>query len=97
MKEPWCLHLMSVVVLSEADYSTNQFVNEFCRTRNIKFISTDVHGVFGRVFNDFGTEFEVLDKNGEELQEVNIKSISNEESGIVKVLETVKLNLEDGE
>ena len=88
---------MSVVILTEVDYATSIVVNKFCRARNIKFISTDVYGVFGRVFNDFGNEFEVLDKNGEEQQEVMIESISNAEEGIVQLLKTVKHKFEDGE
>ena len=41
-------------------------INEYCRLNKIKFISSDTYGPFGQVFNDFGEEFEVLDKNGEE-------------------------------
>jgi len=39
----------------------------FCRKYKKKFIISDCLGVFSRVFNDFGEQFEVLDKNGEEL------------------------------
>jgi ubiquitin-activating enzyme E1 len=53
--------------------------------------------VFGRVFNDFGDKFEVLDKNGEELSDVMIKHISNEEKGIIELLQNNKHKLEDGD
>ena len=39
----------------------------------------------------------MLDKNGEELQDVNIKSISNEEEGLVELLPSVKHKFEDGD
>jgi len=62
-------------------------VNEFCRKRGIKFISADCCGVFSRIFNDFAPKFEVLDKNGEERQDVLVKSISCEETGKVELLQ----------
>lgn len=73
------MHTYDVVMLTDADDATSKAVNEFCRKRGIKFISADCHGVFSRVFNDFGEKFEILDKNGEELQDVIIDKISNEE------------------
>lgn len=50
---------------------------------NIKLIVANVDGVFARVLNDFGKEFTILDKDGEELPDVVIKSISSEEQGKV--------------
>jgi molybdopterin/thiamine biosynthesis adenylyltransferase len=73
------------------------FINEYCHKKGKKFISCDAFGVFGRVFNDFANKFEVLDKNGEELQDCMIKSISVEEEGIVELLENAKHNFEDGD
>ena len=40
-----------------------------------KFILSEVYGLCSRVFTDFGAKFEVLDKNGEDLQDVMIKEI----------------------
>lgn len=85
------------MILTEADYETTIAVNEFCRSKGIKFISADCHGVFGRVFNDFGSEFDVLDKNGNEVKEMLIKNISSEERGIVTLYENQKHDLEDGD
>lgn len=67
--EPWNLHSYDVVILIEASFETCVAVNNFCRKYNKKFMCADVVGVFGRVFNDFGDSFDVLDKNGEELPE----------------------------
>jgi molybdopterin/thiamine biosynthesis adenylyltransferase len=96
-KEPWNLHNFDVIILTDVDNSTAKVVNQFCRKRGIKFIVADCHGVFARVFNDFGEKFEVLDKNGEELQDVMIKDISNEEQGKVELLQNQKHKFEDGD
>jgi len=39
----------------------------------------------------------VLDKNGEDLQDVMIKAISNEEEGLVELLPNTKHRFEDGD
>ena len=83
--------------MTEADYATAVAIDSYCRERNKKFIFTQLAGVFGRVFNDFGDKFEVLDKNGEELQDVIIRTITNEERGIVELLGNQKHKLEDGD
>ena len=59
---------MDVIIITEADsYELIVFLDEYCRKNNKKFISADCFGPFGRIFNDFGSKFEVLDKNGEDL------------------------------
>jgi len=87
----------NIVILTEADDATIKAVNAFCRKRNIKLIVADTYGPFARIFNDFGNEFTVVDKNGEEAQEVMIKSITNEERGLVTLLETNRHHFEDGD
>jgi hypothetical protein len=83
--------------MTEADHAVLSAVDRFCRKRGVKFISADCLGVFSRVFNDFGDQFEVLDKNGEELQDVMIQKISNEEAGVVELLQNQKHKFEDGD
>ena len=97
-KPSWGFDKYDVVILTEAlDYATVIAVNKYCRSKGKKFICTDLVGVFGRIFNDFGEKFEVLDKNGEDLQDCIIKSISNEEQGVVELLPTNKHKFEDGD
>ena len=67
-----------MIILTEASYDEIIFINEYCRKHGKKFIAADSYGVFTRVFNDFGKQFEILDKNGEELQDVMVTHISNE-------------------
>lgn len=42
----------------------------------LQFISADVHGIWSRLFCDFGDEFEVLDATGEEPKEIFISNIT---------------------
>jgi hypothetical protein len=50
--------------------------SHFCRAHGIKFIVSSVDGVFTRLLTDFGPEFVINDKNGEEIPEVMIKDIT---------------------
>ena len=43
---------------------------------SFQFISSDVMGVFSYVFCDFGNEFEIFDKDGEESKDILIESVS---------------------
>lgn len=40
--------------------------NEFCRSKNIGFIFTNIYGPAGFTFLDYGTDFLVTDADGEE-------------------------------
>ncbi len=46
-------------------------------------IIANVSGVYARIMNDFGEDFTVIDKNGEEAQDIIITSISNDEEAVV--------------
>jgi molybdopterin/thiamine biosynthesis adenylyltransferase len=85
----------NIICISEVDYETAIAINNFCRKKTIKFIYFDVRGPFSRIFNDFGEEFIVLDKDGEDLKERWIKNISTEEKGLVEVLDTERHGLDD--
>jgi ubiquitin-activating enzyme E1 len=86
-----------VVILTEASLNTQKLVNDYCRKNNSKFITADVNGVFCRVFNDFGDEFEVIDKNGEEIKELMIQEISCEKEGLVTLQKGFIHPFEDGD
>lgn len=97
-KEP-----IKVVVLTDLhtiDHYQLREINETCRKHKIAMISAFQNGLFGKVFNDFGPEFTVLDKDGEELQEVMIKDISYSEerqATVVTLLDGFKHRFEDGD
>jgi hypothetical protein len=58
------------VVLTDLPYCNRdayyQF-NNICREKGFAIINSFQTGLFGYIFNDFGAEFTVLDKDGEEL------------------------------
>ncbi|XP_050399847.1 ubiquitin-like modifier-activating enzyme 6 [Patella vulgata] len=77
------------VILTSCSLLLQLKVNDFCRNQTppIQFIMSDVFGVFGQVFCDFGDEFEVMDTNGEEPKEVFIAKISKASPGVVTCLD----------
>ncbi|XP_023410862.2 ubiquitin-like modifier-activating enzyme 6 isoform X3 [Loxodonta africana] len=87
------------IVLTEIRLPLQKRINDFCRSRcpPIKFISADVHGIWSRLFCDFGDEFEVLDTTGEEPKEIFISSITQANPGIVTCLENRPHKFETGQ
>ncbi|PNI82595.1 UBA6 isoform 4, partial [Pan troglodytes] len=87
------------VVLTEMKLPLQKKINDFCRSQcpPIKFISADVHGIWSRLFCDFGDEFEVLDTTGEEPKEIFISNITQANPGIVTCLENHPHKLETGQ
>ncbi|XP_029456602.1 ubiquitin-like modifier-activating enzyme 6 [Rhinatrema bivittatum] len=87
------------VILTETRLSLQKIINNFCRTQQppIKFISSDVYGIWSRLFCDFGDEFEVLDATGEDPKEVFISNITQSDPGIVTCLENRPHKLETGQ
>ena len=69
-----------VVILTDPD-SVEQIIeiNRWCRKHKVKFLLAESVGLFGRMFADFGEKFPVLDKNGEELQDIMIREIKETE------------------
>ncbi|CEP19174.1 hypothetical protein [Parasitella parasitica] len=86
-----------VVVVTEMPFSKQLAISKICHANNIHFISTEVRGLFGRIFNDFGSQFEIIDTTGEEPLHGMIASISQEKEGIVTCLDEVRHGLEDGD
>ncbi|XP_041365685.1 ubiquitin-like modifier-activating enzyme 6 isoform X1 [Gigantopelta aegis] len=77
------------VILCECSLNVQLKVNKYCRqqTPQIKFISSDVFGVFGSVFCDFGDAFDVFDSTGEEPKDVFISNITKENPGVVTTMD----------
>ena len=93
--EPLTINFISqftVVVLIGVDNHIAIDFNEFCREKGIKFIKTDVSGLAGYLFNDFGSNFEINDINGEPDEKEYISSISDE--GIISFDERTKFGQE---
>ncbi|KAK9043360.1 hypothetical protein V6N11_071705 [Hibiscus sabdariffa] len=73
--------------------------NDYCHNHQppISFIKTEVRGLFGTVFCDFGPEFTVFDVDGEEPQTGIIASISNDNPALVSCVDDERLEFQDGD
>ncbi|XP_071935768.1 ubiquitin-activating enzyme E1 1-like isoform X2 [Coffea arabica] len=73
--------------------------NDFCHNHQppIAFIKTEVRGLFGNVFCDFGPEFTVVDVDGEEPHTGIIASISNDNPAMVSCVDDERLEFQDGD
>ncbi|GMM36292.1 E1 ubiquitin-activating protein [Saccharomycopsis crataegensis] len=69
-------------------------LNKFTHKNNIKYISADSRGLFAQAFVDFGDEFTIIDKNGEEPLSSMVTDI--ETDGTVTTLGDERHGLEDG-
>ncbi|KAJ1550505.1 hypothetical protein HK096_006584, partial [Nowakowskiella sp. JEL0078] len=84
-----------VVVTTNTSLERQIFINDITHRLGIKFISADIHGLFGFAFNDFGEEFIVHDQTGEEPLTGMIAAV--ELDGTVACLEEHRHGLEDGD
>lgn len=89
------LSRFQVVVLTNATLQEQLRVNDYTHQNGIHFIAADVRGLFGSVFNDFGSQFPVIDTNGE--TPLNGMIVSVDEEGMVTTLDETRHGLEDGD
>ncbi|KAJ9096313.1 hypothetical protein QFC20_006451 [Naganishia adeliensis] len=85
------------VVLTNTPLAKQLEINDYCHANGISFISADVRGLFGCVFNDFGPSFTCVDPTGEQPLTGMIASIDRDAEGIVTGLEETRHGLEDGD
>lgn len=86
-----------VVVMLDQPLDLMLKVNAVCHANGIGFVSASSFGVFANIFCDFGDSFVVLDTNGEPPQSVLIANISQENTGIVTVVDDQRIPFEDGD
>ena len=87
----------NVIILTECDYDLAIILDKFCRDNKIFLILCDIYGAAGRIINDFGDEFIVNDKDGEDAKEVMIKSVTikDEKTAEVCVLDGLRHDFSD--
>ncbi|KAL8115155.1 hypothetical protein AgCh_021836 [Apium graveolens] len=87
------------VVFTDIDLATAIEFSDYCHNHqpSIAFIKTEVRGLFGNVFCDFGPEFTVVDVDGEEPHTGIIASISNDSSALVSCVDDERLEFQDGD
>eukprot|EP00276_Gloeochaete_wittrockiana_P001504 CAMPEP_0184672430 /NCGR_PEP_ID=MMETSP0308-20130426/86094_1 /TAXON_ID=38269 /ORGANISM="Gloeochaete witrockiana, Strain SAG 46.84" /LENGTH=1027 /DNA_ID=CAMNT_0027119757 /DNA_START=423 /DNA_END=3506 /DNA_ORIENTATION=+ len=72
-------------------------INDMCRATGASFVAAETRGVFGYVFDDFGTSFTVYDTDGEEPISCMIASITQEKDGVVTALDESRHGFQDGD
>ncbi|CAN1354568.1 Ubiquitin-activating enzyme E1 2 [Linum perenne] len=87
------------VVFTDIGLEKAMELDEFCHNHNpsIAFIKSEVRGLFGSVFCDFGPEFTVVDVDGEEPHTGIIASISNDNPALVSCVDDERLEFQDGD
>ncbi|KAF3782429.1 Ubiquitin-activating enzyme E1 1, partial [Nymphaea thermarum] len=73
--------------------------DEYCHNHQppIAFIKSEVRGLFGSIFCDFGPEFTVLDVDDKEPHTGIIASISNDNPALVSFVDDERLEFQDGD
>ncbi|KAL8225130.1 hypothetical protein R6Q57_017687 [Mikania cordata] len=93
------LSSFQAVVFTNIDLKTAIEFNDYCHNHQppIAFIKTEVRGLFGNIFCDFGAEFTVTDVDGEEPHTGIIASISNDSPALVTCVDDERLEFQDGD
>ena len=88
----------NIIILTECSNDTLILFDKYCRKNKIYLIICDVYGCIGRIINDFGSEFECIDKDGEIIKECYIQNIKiiNDET-IISLNKNEKHGFEDGD
>ncbi|KAH9607533.1 hypothetical protein KSS87_017463 [Heliosperma pusillum] len=73
--------------------------DEYCRNHQppIAFIKSEVRGLFGSIFCDFGPEFTVVDVDGNDPCTGIIASISNDNPALITCVDDERLEFQDGD
>ncbi|MCJ1314243.1 hypothetical protein MMC25_007923 [Agyrium rufum] len=84
-----------VVVLTGTPLKDQITIADYCHANGIFVVITDIYGLFGSVFTDFGDEFTCVDPTGENPLSGIVASIDSE--GLVSALDETRHGLEDGD
>ncbi|QCE00933.1 ubiquitin-activating enzyme E1 [Vigna unguiculata] len=87
------------VVFTEISLEKAIEFDDYCHSHKppIAFIKTEVRGLFGSLFCDFGPEFTVFDVDGEDPHTGIIASISNDNPALVSCVDDERLEFQDGD
>jgi len=85
-----------VVITQNKSRDELLLINKICHDNNISFIAGDVNGLFGWTFVDF-CSFECLDPDGEQPKSAFISGITQEEEGVISVVDNKRHDFIDDE
>ncbi|KAJ6793609.1 ubiquitin-activating enzyme E1 1-like [Iris pallida] len=93
------LNAFQAVVFTDISLEKAIEFDDYCHNHQppISFIKSEVRGLFGSLFCDFGPEFTVVDVDGEEPHTGIIASISNDNPALVSCVDDERLEFQDGD
>ncbi|KAK4544375.1 E1 ubiquitin-activating protein [Oleoguttula mirabilis] len=83
------------VVLTDTPLKDQLAIADYCHENGIYLVITDIFGLFGTIFTDFGKNFTVGDPTGENPLSGIVAGIDTE--GLVSALDETRHGLEDGD
>lgn len=89
------LHQYQVIVLTSTTLEDQLTISEFCHQNGIFIVITDIFGLFGSLFTDFGKNFTIVDPTGESPLNGIVADIDSD--GLVSALDETRHGLEDGD
>lgn len=89
------LHQYQVIVLTGTTLEDQLTISEFCHQNGIFLVITDIFGLFGSIFTDFGESFTIVDPTGESPLNGIVADIDSD--GLVSALDETRHGLEDGD
>jgi len=89
----------NVVVITENFWGSDRLIeiDENCRANRVGFILTETLGLFSYAFLDYGNEFLVTDKDGEQTRQFIVSGIEKGENPTVHVHEDKRHSYQDGD
>ncbi|SPT16137.1 unnamed protein product [Triticum aestivum] len=93
------LSKFQAVVFTDIGLDKAYEFDDYCHNHQppISFIKSEVCGLFGSVFCDFGPKFTVLDVDGEDPHTGIIASISNDNPALISCVDDERLEFQDGD
>lgn len=91
--------ILQAVVFTDISLEKALEFDDYCHNHQppIAFIKSEVRGLFGNIFCDFGPEFTVFDVDGEEPHTGIIASISNDNPPLISCVDDERIEFQDGD
>ncbi|KAI4256740.1 MAG: hypothetical protein LQ352_001981 [Teloschistes flavicans] len=89
------LRQYQVIVLTGSSLKDQLTISDFAHANGIFIVITDIYGLFGSIFTDFGKQFAIADPTGENPVSGIVADIDSE--GLVSALDETRHGLEDGD
>ena len=97
LTEEFLKNYSCVVITDYHPESEIKRISSVCHSNGIKLILAEARGVFAYAFNDFGTDFIVMDPTGEPPSRFLLSFITKSTEGVVTIAEDEVHGLGDGD